>query len=407
MRLLLSATLLLLTGLALVEVLMRPSAAARLEVGVIFSLMVITSAGMAVALPRLARSFKSLRVTLMLLAVVSFGLVTAGIVVAALRMFLSQHDAGLTLVVVGFGVVAALVFAIAVNSSLTADLRKIAATTSRIAAGDLSPRSGLIRNDEVGQLALAIDEMAATLESAEKNRLHDEKARRSFFAAVGHDLRTPLASLNAAVEALQDGVASDPSRFLEAMKGDITALSRLADDLFLLAQIESGALDFESGPVDLTELADEAVEVLGPIATRKRVSLRLEAGPRVFASARPDSVARVLRNLLDNAIRHSPLGGEVVVTVANGALTTVTVRDDGPGFECDFVDRAFDRFTRDDPARSRENGGAGLGLAIADGFVSAMGGEIWAAPGPGGVVAFQLPGVLEDDASNRTLLPNR
>lgn len=407
MRLLLSATLLLLTGLALFEVFMRPSAAARLEVGVIFSLMVITSAGMAVALPRLARSFKSLRVTLMFLAVVSFGLVTAGIVVAALRMFLSQHDAGLTLVVVGFGVVAALVFAIAVNSSLTADLRKIAATTSRIAAGDLSPRSGLIRNDEVGQLALAIDEMAATLESAEKNRLHDEKARRSFFAAVGHDLRTPLASLNAAVEALQDGIASDPSRFLEAMKGDITALSRLVDDLFLLAQIESGALDFESGPVDLTELADEAVEVLGPIATRKRVSLHLEAGPRVFASARPDSVARVLRNLLDNAIRHSPLGGEVVVTVADGALTTVTVRDDGPGFESDFVDRAFDRFTRADPARSRETGGAGLGLAIADGFVSAMGGEIWAAPGPGGVVAFQLPGVLEDDPSNRTLLPNR
>ena len=110
-----------------------------------------------------------------------------------------------------------------------------------------------------------------------------------------------------------------------------------------------------------------------------------------MAEAGPEAVMRVMRNLLDNAIRHSPAGGEVVVTVTNGSSASVTVRDDGPGFSAEFVDRAFERFSRDDAARMRATGGAGLGLAIAEGFVTALGGEIWAEPGPGGKVAFLLP----------------
>ncbi|MFB3050730.1 MAG: sensor histidine kinase, partial [Acidimicrobiia bacterium] len=142
---------------------------------------------------------------------------------------------------------------------------------------------------------------------------------------------------------------------------------------------------------DLTEIADEAVEVFRPLAATKRVTLVLNVDERVTALAAPEGVARVVRNLLDNAVRHSPAGGEVVVSVSNGASAQVVITDDGEGFSDDFVKHAFERFSRPDGVRSRATGGAGLGLAIAQGYVSGFGGIIWAEPGPGGKVGFTLP----------------
>jgi signal transduction histidine kinase len=143
--------------------------------------------------------------------------------------------------------------------------------------------------------------------------------------------------------------------------------------------------------VDVSELADEALDTLRPVANREGVRLRLNATGSVVVPAGPEALGRVLRNLVDNAIRHAPHNSEVVVEVRNGTGATVTVVDDGPGFDPGFVDAAFERFTRADPARSRDTGGSGLGLAIAQGFVTALGGEIWAEPGPGGRVGFRLP----------------
>jgi signal transduction histidine kinase len=105
----------------------------------------------------------------------------------------------------------------------------------------------------------------------------------------------------------------------------------------------------------------------------------------------PEALGRVIRNLLDNAVRHSPDGAEIVVAVGADGSPSVTVVDQGEGFAPDFIDVAFDRFTRGDPARMRDKGGSGLGLAIASGFVSALDGEMWAEPGPGGTVGFRLP----------------
>ena len=117
----------------------------------------------------------------------------------------------------------------------------------------------------------------------------------------------------------------------------------------------------------------------------------LNVDERVTALATPEGVARVVRNLLDNAVRHSPAGGEVVVSVSNGASAHVVITDDGEGFSDDFVEQAFERFSRHDGVRSRATGGAGLGLAIAQEYVSGFGGTIWAEPGPGGKVGFTLP----------------
>jgi signal transduction histidine kinase len=163
------------------------------------------------------------------------------------------------------------------------------------------------------------------------------------------------------------------------------------DDLFLLSRIDSGSISIASEPVDVTELADEAIEVLRPVANRAGVTLRLDADRRTVVPGGTEAVSRALRNLIENAIRHAPPGSEVVVEVRSATGATVRVLDQGPGFDPGFIDHAFDRFTRADDARSRDTGGSGLGLAIARGFVDALGGEIWAEPGPGGKVAFHLP----------------
>jgi len=390
MRAVFGALTIVLAGLALFEVTMQPSGPERAQLAVVFAVMAGITAVAAVVLPRFARHTRSLRTTVAVLSLVSFAVVFIGLLGAANGMFISDHDLTLTLVVLGVGAIAAIVFAVIVSGRLTADLDLIADTADQVAEGNLEMRTEVARADEVGRVAHAVDEMAARLAAAAEQRSRDDQARREFFAAVGHDLRTPLASLQAAVEALQDGVAADPARFLAAMDRDIVALSALVDDLFLLAQIDAGFVAMEPVPVDLTELADETVEVLRPLATREGVHLRLEADHRVAVMGRPEAVSRVMRNLLDNAIRFAPEDSAVVVRVASND-GSVLVLDEGPGFDDAFIADAFDRFSRDDPSRGRDGGGAGLGLAIASEFVTALGGEIWAEPGPGGKVGFRLP----------------
>ncbi len=166
-------------------------------------------------------------------------------------------------------------------------------------------------------------------------------------------------------------------------------LNQLVDDLFLLARIESGGFEYELVPVDLAEIADEAIEVLTPVSQLAGINIRLNTDGSSVVSTGPVPIGRVIRNLLDNAIRHAPPGSEITVTVEMPA--TVRVADEGPGFPPSFTEAAFEEFARADPARSRSTGGAGLGLAVARELVEELGGRIWAEPGPGGLVAFTLP----------------
>jgi signal transduction histidine kinase len=175
------------------------------------------------------------------------------------------------------------------------------------------------------------------------------------------------------------------------MDRDVGVLSSLVDDLFLLSRLEEGSVEMERKAIDVTELADEAIEVLTPLATSVEVRLELKADQRVVAVGGSEAVSRVLRNLLDNAIRFAPAGSAVVVEVRTDDGAVVRVLDDGPGFDPEFVSEAFERFSRGDPSRERSTGGTGLGLAIARSFVEALNGSIWAESGPGGCVGFRLP----------------
>ena len=300
----LAATALIL-GVALFEISMQPSAAERLELAAILATMLGVAAVMAVFLSRWAARTRSLRTTLVILLMAAEMIVLAGIALIAQRMFLSTHDLTLLMVLVGIGLIASLGFALTVSRPWTSDLRRVGESAMRIAAGDLSSRTGVTRADEVGRAALALDDMASRLEVVEQRRIADEETRRAFFAAIGHDLRSPIAALQAATEALRDGVAADPDRYLRAMERDIQSLGTLVDDLFLLARIESGSLEIQQTELDLTELADETIEVLRPISGKEGVTVRLEADERTFVTSGSDAVGRVMRNLLDNAIRHA------------------------------------------------------------------------------------------------------
>lgn len=381
-----------LAGLALFEVSMQPSAAERIELGVIFATMATLMGASVRLLPTMAKRIRSIRTTMAVLALTAFSIVVAGALAVGSRMFLSAHDLTLLLVVLGFGVISAVAFVTTVTRPLTADLDRLSEQAALVAEGVLETRASIDRRDEVGRLGAAVDHMIAELDDAEAARRASDDARRMFLSSVGHDLRTPLASLRASVEAIQDEVFENPHRYLNAMASDIAALTTLVDDINLLARLDSGTLDFERRDVDVTEIADEAIDVLRPLADVRGVSLRLSAVRRTMAVGHPEHVGRALRNLIDNAVRHAPDSSEVTVDVSSRSdAAVVTVTDRGPGFDAEFVASAFDRFSRADPSRVRETGGSGLGLAIVEGLITALDGRVWVDAGPGGRVGFELP----------------
>lgn len=377
-------------GIATFEVTMRPSGSERFQIIAIFAAMALVAAAVGYLFPRFV-AFSSLQSSVISIAVLAVGLVVMSAVLSAALMSFSVHDLTVLVVVLAFGLGLGLMTAVALARPLADDLEAIRTTVQRVSQGDLEVRTGVDRNDELGMAADAVDEMIGRLGEATEERARQQAARREFLAAVGHDLRSPLAALQAAVEALQDGLAPDPQRYFGSMRADVDAMSQLVDDLFLLSRIESGNLTFERMPVDVAELADESLEALQPVARRHQVELELDAKGRVAADAGPAEIGRVIRNLVDNAIRYSPPGSTVTVEVANGDGAKVTVTDQGPGFPPDMLQKAFEGFVTGDAARSRANGGAGLGLAIARGLVEAHDGRIWAEAGEGGKVVFALP----------------
>ncbi len=398
MRIVLSLVAAVLVGLALFEVTMQPSGSERAELAAIFIVMAVVSGLAAAFLPTLARRSRRLVVTLFALSLVSLFVAALGISIAANRMFFSDHDLTLVLVVLGFGLLAAVAFALSASRSLTSDLERMADTAREVASGDLTVRTGVERSDEIGVLATELDEMTAELEGVRRIRDSEDQRRREFFAAVSHDLRTPLASMQVAVEALRDGVVVDPDRYLASVQADVVVLGTLVDDLFLLSRIQAGDVALSITRTDITEVADETLEVLRPSADAREVTLALVASERVVVNTSAEAVGRALRNIVDNAILHAPAGSAVTVEVSRESDARSVVTDMGEGFDEAFIAEAFDSFSRSDEARARNTGGAGLGLAIAKGLIGSLGGKIWVEPGPGGCVGFSLPSSGGDQA---------
>jgi signal transduction histidine kinase len=316
------------------------------------------------------------------------------------QMFVSEHDLLLSGVLLLFAAIIATTFGVFAAASVTNGLRELAQSAKAIAAGNLSARVQVSGRDEVAQVGRVFNEMAAKLQEAEAQRAELEKMRRDFVAWTSHDLRTPLTSIRAMVEALHDGMVDDPAtvqRYYQTIRGDVMALNGLIDDLFELAQLDAGRLVLEKSPYAFGDLVSDALESFRVLAQQSGIDLQAEVNADVGqVRLNAPKISRVLANLISNALRYTPEGGRVAVTavpVAEGVQ--VTVQDSGPGFHPDDLPRIFEQFYRGEheQARSRSTGGAGLGLAIARGIVEAHNGRIWAenAENGGAVIAFILP----------------
>jgi signal transduction histidine kinase len=256
----------------------------------------------------------------------------------------------------------------------------------QFASGDLAARTPVEGPAELAELSETFNEMAAQLA-----RLFD--SRSELVAWASHDLRTPIASLKAMLEAVEDGVA-ESAEYLPRIHAQVLTLESLVEDLFELACIDAGASTPELHETDLPELVRSCVDELRPEAAAGGIGLRVLTNGSLPARCAPEQTARVLRNVLSNAVRHTPGGGSVVVSVApRDGFASVSVQDTGAGLPSAARQRIFDRFWRGDNARTSGAAGGGLGLTIARGLVEAQGGEMWAAEHAGGglEIAFTLP----------------
>lgn len=276
---------------------------------------------------------------------------------------------------------AALALAALFARQITQPLVRLTHASRRIAEGDLSVRVPVQSRDEVGELADTFNQMAGSLE-------RQEMLRRHMMADVAHELRTPLTGIQGAVEAMQDGVFPADAENLEALHEEVLLLNRLVDDLRTLANAEAGQLTLSMEEIDVADLCRRQASAFQLAAAARKITLRMEAGdhlPLVIGDSQ--RLAQVLRNLLDNALRHTPEGGAVTLVAepSTGDVgVQITVTDSGEGIPPAELPFIFDRFYRADHSRSRATGGSGLGLAIARQIVEAHGGHISVASPPAG-----------------------
>jgi signal transduction histidine kinase len=296
-------------------------------------------------------------------------------------MFSSRNDLYLLLITLIYFVTISLAFAFIIATITTRQLQALHLGATRIASGKFGTRVQVQGTDEIADLANAFNRMSTELEQHFARERQLEHARRDLIAAVSHDLRTPLTSIRAMVEAINDGVVHDKEterRYLGLIQSETEHLGRLIEDLFELSRIESGSLELKLSTIPLAELVSETVEVMKIQGQKKGVEVLVKyEGETPALPLDGPRIQRVLVNLIQNAIRHTPAGGRVQVQVGrrNGHVE-VTVADSGEGIAPEDRSRVFDQFYRGEKSRSRESGGAGLGLAIAKGIVEAHCGSI-------------------------------
>jgi signal transduction histidine kinase len=272
-------------------------------------------------------------------------------------------------------------------------VRVLSGAARQLGTGDLSQRVPEPGRDEIGRLSDTFNAMATGLEQAETNR-------RNMVADISHELRTPLSNMQGYVEAMQEGVLAPDPEVLGRLHGLVGQLTRLVEDLRVLALAEAGALPLTLQPVALNAMVRTAVEAFEPRAAAAGIAISLDLAGDSQVVADRDRITQVLGNLLDNAVTHTPDGGTVVVAIrpaggqpASGQAASVSVSDSGRGMTPEDLGRVFERFYRADPSRTRETGGSGLGLTISRHIIEAHDGAIRASsePGKGSTFTFELP----------------
>lgn len=326
---------------------------------------------------------------LALLVAAQLGLAVA---LFASLMFVSHHDAVFIALAAGYAGVIGLAAARLVTRDALSDLDAIRAAVEEVGEGAREVDIPVRGPGELATLAADLQVMVAKLDAA-------ERARRQLVASVSHDLRTPLTTLRLIADGLEDDIF-EPERTreqLRLMTTHVRALGSLIDDLFELSRLEAGDIRWSMEQVRLDELVRDTVEAMRPHAHAGRVDIRTELDAAVTpARGNPEQLQRVLFNLIQNAIRHTPPDGSIVVrsepASERPAGIEIEIADTGSGIEPQLRDRIFEPFVQGPSRVAGANGSAGLGLAIARAIVEAHGGRIWVAEGsPGTHVRFRLP----------------
>ncbi len=285
--------------------------------------------------------------------------------------------------------VAALVVSLFLSGRVVTPVRAMMSASQRIAAGHYEERVQDRGTDELGQLAQSFNQMAAKLQQV-------ESMRRQLIGDVAHELRTPLTAIKGSMEGLMDGVLPASAETYHQIHQEADRLNRLVDDLQELSRVEAGAYEMDLHPVDISSLVKTVVKRLGGQFEEKDVKLTVDLPPDLpLIQADDDRMIQVLTNLISNALRYTPEGGEVTLHASkSGNQIQVTVKDTGVGIPPEHLAHIFTRFYRVDKSRSRQAGGSGIGLTIAKYLVEAHGGRIWVESGgqdQGSVFTFTLP----------------
>jgi signal transduction histidine kinase len=280
-----------------------------------------------------------------------------------------------------------LILSLLLTRKVLKPLSRMAEVTRRVAAGDYTARADLQSKDEIGRLALAIDQMTASLDRT-------EKLRKSMVSDIAHELRTPLTTVRGYLEALIDGIVPPSNETFVMLQSEILRLVRLVEDLNQLAQAEAASARLEREEVYLPDLADQVLNLYARQFQSREISVERhfdDAATRVQADR--DKLLQVLRNLVQNASRYTPPGGRVrLEATRDGDVVKVTLVNSGEGIAEEDLPFIFERFYRADKSRSRDSGGAGIGLAIVKELIQSHGGEVGAASAEGLTrVWFTLP----------------
>jgi signal transduction histidine kinase len=390
-------------GTLLADLLMSPPGRELRDLAAYFALSGAATAGAGWAILGLAeRAHLSIQAKAFLTSALAAAVALLNVFIIAQLMFVStSHDLKLLIAVIAFSGILTASFGLWMAATVSRRLQALAERVRSLAAGDLSGRLDTGAPDEVGKLTRDVNALAEMLAAAEQRREAVERERKELTAAISHDLRTPLASLRAMLEAVQDGVVDSPAevaRYHETMRREIERLSRMIDDLFELAQLDAGVLKLNKRRLRLDEVAADVVHAMQASARRNEIDLRLTlSGSTPALEIDGTRIERAIANLIRNSIEHTPRGGSVAVSVApvNGWVD-VRVADNGEGIDGGDLPHIWDRFYRAEKSRRRDprgEDGAGLGLAIVRGIVDAHGGEVMvdSTPSAGATFVIRLP----------------
>jgi len=276
---------------------------------------------------------------------------------------------------------------------LTKPLRRLTGATERLAQGHLDERVSIESSDEIGNLAESFNEMADSLEKS-------EKTKQQMIADISHELRSPLTAVRSTLEGMRDGLMTPSQETFASLHNRILLLTRLVNDLHQLALADAGHLSIHPMPILIGELVDSISETVGVQIEDSGIEYVVDVEPDLPpVNADAHRIEQVLLNLLGNALRHTPKGGSLSLSVArtDQDRILISMQDSGPGIRPGDIPHVFDRFFRADVSRTGEGSSAGLGLSIAKALVEAHGGRIWAenVHGNGACFRFTLP-IAED-----------